>query len=75
MPTVTINRAECTGCTSCWSTCPAVFEEDPGDGLSRIIEQFRKEGDISNGEIPENLAVCAQEAADTCPVSVITLTS
>lgn len=75
MPTITINRAECTSCSTCWSTCPDVFEEDPEDGMSRIVEQYRKEGNLSKGEIPEDLAACAQEAADICPVSIITLTS
>jgi len=75
MPTVTINRAECTSCTTCWSTCSEVFEEDPKDGMSRIVERYRKGGDFSKGEIPEDLAPCAQEAADICPVSIITLSS
>ena len=73
MPSVTINRAECTSCTTCWSTCPEVFEEDPKDGMSRIVEQYRKSGDLATGEIPDDHAPCVQEAADTCPVSIITL--
>jgi ferredoxin len=74
MPSVTINRAECTSCTTCWSTCPTVFEEDPADGMSRIVEQYRKGGDPGTGEIPAEHAACAQEAADICPVSIITVT-
>lgn len=73
MPTVTINRADCTSCTTCWSTCPAVFEEDPDDGMSRIVKQFRKSGDKATGEIPPEYEACAQEAADICPVSIITV--
>jgi len=73
MPSVTINRAECTSCTMCWSTCPEVFEEDPKDGMSRIVEQYRKNGDFATGEIPDEHATCVQEAADICPVSIITL--
>jgi ferredoxin len=75
MPSVTINRAECTSCTTCWSTCPEVFEEDPKDGMSRIVEHYRKSGDLANGEIPDEHAACAQEAADICPVSIITLSA
>jgi ferredoxin len=52
-----------------------VFEEDPKDGMSRIIEQYRRERDVSKGEIPKDLAACAQEAADSCPVSIITVSS
>jgi ferredoxin len=40
--------------------------------LSRIVEKYRKDGDKASGEIPEDQA-CAQEAADICPVSIITL--
>ena len=73
MPTVTINRAECTSCSTCWSTCPAVFEEDPDDGMSRIVEQYRKSGDKAAGEIPPEQEACAHEAADICPVLIITV--
>ena len=73
MLSVTINRFECTSCSTCWNTCPEVFEEDPKDGMSRIVEQYRKSGDLATGEIPDEHAPCVQEAVDTCPVSIITL--
>jgi len=73
MPTVTIKRTGCTSCSTCWSTCPDVFEEDPDDGMSRIVEKYRKGIDKATGEISEDQAPCAQEAADICPVSIITL--
>ncbi len=75
MPSVTINRADCTSCSTCWSTCPAVFEEDPDDGMSRIVEQYRRNGDKGAGEIPEEHTPCVQDAVDTCPVSIITLSA
>jgi ferredoxin len=73
MPTVTINRTDCTSCSACWSTGPDVFEEDPDDGLCRIVEKFRKGGNKATGEIPEQHSACAQDAADGCPVSIITM--
>ncbi|HVP19789.1 MAG TPA: ferredoxin [Spirochaetia bacterium] len=68
---VSIDRAECTSCSLCWSDCPDIFEEDPNDGLSRIVEKFRIAGDLARGEAPDTLRKAAQAAADDCPVSVI----
>lgn len=73
MPTVTINREECTSCTSCWETCPEVFEEDPGDGKSSIKEASRTSGNLGEGNVPADLLTCVQDAADACPVEIITV--
>lgn len=73
MPKITITRTDCTSCTSCWSVCPDIFEEDPDDGLSRIVEEFRTGGDPAIGEVTADHEACAQEAADSCPVSIITV--
>jgi len=73
MPKININRAECTSCTTCWSTCPEVFEEDPKDGMSRIVEKYCTGGNPGTGEIPAEHEACAREAADICPVSIITV--
>lgn len=51
---IAIDRNDCTSCTSCWNTCPEIFEEDPDDGLSRIIEKYQTSGDPANGEIPDD---------------------
>jgi ferredoxin len=74
MPSITINRAECTSCSTCWSTCPDVFEEDPYDKLSRILEKYRVGGGPSTGESPAEYETRAEDAADICPVSIITVT-
>lgn len=67
----TIDRANCTSCGTCWSTCPEFFEENPDDHLSQVMKPFRLNGDPGRGEAPENLEGCVQEAADLCPVQVI----
>ncbi len=64
-------REDCTSCALCWSDCPDIFEEDPKDGMSRIVEKLRVSGDIARGEAPESLRSGAQGAADSCPVSII----
>lgn len=71
MVKVTIDRAGCISCESCWTLCPDVFKEDPGDGLSSIVEQYRVNNDPAEGEVPDDLVDCAVEAADSCPVTVI----
>jgi len=68
---VTIDRAGCISCESCWTLCPDVFEQDPADDLSSVTEQYRVDGNTAEGEVPDDLADCAVEAADSCPVTVI----
>lgn len=49
----------CTGCGLCADTCPAVFE---------------MEGDLAKVKVdpvPPEAEVCAQDAADECPVTAI----
>jgi ferredoxin len=70
---VTIDRNECTSCGTCWDTCPAFFEENPDDHFSRVIEKFRLNGNNAGGTPTKDLEACVTEAADLCPVSIITL--
>jgi len=57
---VNLNQEECIGCGVCAQICPEVFELNEDAGKARVI---RPEG-----------AECAQEAADSCPVSCIEVT-
>lgn len=75
MPTVQIDRDECILCGSCWEDCPEVFEESPDDGLSQILEQYRVDDDPAQGEVPDELESCVQNAADICPVEIIHVTA
>jgi len=67
---VRIDRDECISCATCWEGCPEVFEEGPEDGFSQIIEQYRVDGDLAQGEVPEEES-CVREAAADCPVEII----
>jgi ferredoxin len=68
---VIIERETCVSCGSCWETCPALFEQDPDDSFSRIIDKYRINGNIAEGTLTEDLIPCAQEALDLCPVQII----
>jgi ferredoxin len=70
---VAIDREGCTSCAACWEECPELFEESPDDGLSRVVEEHQVGDDPARGVVPEGLETCAQNAADGCPVAVITL--
>lgn len=69
-----IDRPNCTSCGTCWDTCPEFFEEDPDDHFSRIIGKFRVGGSKTEGSVPDDLEDCVKEAADLCPVQIITVT-
>ncbi|MFH0968861.1 MAG: ferredoxin [Methanobacteriota archaeon] len=68
---IKIERKECTTCGSCWDTCSEVFEENPDDSFSQIVEKFRINGNIAEGIPDPKLEECAQDAADACPVAII----
>ena len=53
---------DCIGCGLCEGTCPDVFSIGD-DGVAHAIE----------GDVPEDSEDGAQEAADNCPVSAITV--
>ena len=69
---VRIERDNCTSCASCWTLCPDLFEESPEDHFSQVTEPNRA-GSNSEGNVPEDLEGCAVQAADECPVQIITL--
>jgi ferredoxin len=68
---VTIDRDECISCGVCWTTCPEVFEENEDDGLSQIVEEYRVDDREDEGQAPEDLEDCLQDAAADCPVEII----
>lgn len=58
----TIDRDGCIGCEVCVGTCPDVFQM-VGDGKAEVI----------GNEIPKDAEDAAMEAAESCPVDVITV--
>ena len=57
-----IQRDGCISCGLCEGTCPQVF---------RMAEDGRAEVYVDS--VPADAAAAAQEARDSCPVSVITV--
>ncbi|MDO8842637.1 ferredoxin [Methanocalculus sp.] len=70
---VSIDRMACISCGSCWDTCPDFFEQNPDDSFSQIIEEFRQNGMIAEGESPQDQNDCILDAADLCPVQIISV--
>lgn len=58
----TIERNGCIGCGLCSETCPSVFRMDD-EGLAEVYIDL----------IPDDEKAAAQEAAESCPVSVISI--
>ena len=57
-----IDRDGCIGCELCSQICPDVFRMDD-EGLAEVY----------TNPVPEDSEEPAQEAADNCPVGVITV--
>jgi len=57
-----IDRSGCIGCGLCADTCPEVFVM-AADNIADVLAET----------VPEDKEDCAVEAAEGCPVSVITV--
>ncbi len=67
---VNIDRDGCIECGACESSCDQVFKL-PDNDKAIIVEKYQLDGKPESGEVPPELESCAQEAADACPVVVI----
>ena len=52
---------------------PGFLRADPDDTFSQVVEKYRLDGKIGEGLLPADLEPCAQDAADLCPVQIITI--
>jgi ferredoxin len=69
---IEIDRAKCIACGTCYSLDPLHFEpgEDRKSNVVGGIENEKSEGHFDDENIEE-----AQEAAESCPVSIIKVTT
>jgi len=66
---ISIDRERCIECGACEQTCSEIFVVESGQKAS-IVRKYQK--DVPDvGEIPDTLVSCANEAAASCPVQVI----
>ena len=63
---VALDRTKCIGCGSCFGACPDVFEMEKIDGKSGL-----KGAQLQDNQEIETTIMCAQEAAEVCPVKCI----
>ncbi len=68
---ITIDRENCTSCGTCWEICPDIFEENPDDSRSQIVEKYRLNGNNAEGRPSADFEDCSTGAAGSCCVEVI----
>ncbi len=71
MAKVRIDKDTCIGCGACWALVPSFFEQNPDDGKSQVVEQYRVGGDPTVGEVPDDVLDDVKSAAEGCPVEAI----
>ncbi len=71
MMKVSINQDECIECGLCQQACSEVFVVESGEKAS-IAKKHQTSGP-AEGKVGDKLGDCVQEAADGCPVEVITI--
>jgi len=68
---VTIDQDGCIECGACEQSCSEVFVVKIGEKAS-VVQKYQI--NISRiGEIPNDLATCAEDAVASCPVQVISI--
>ncbi len=73
MAKVKIDKDSCIGCGACWALAPSFFEQNPDDGKSQVVEQYRVGGDPTVGEVPDEMLDDVKSAVEGCPTGSITL--
>jgi ferredoxin len=69
---IEIDRTGCIACGSCYSIDPSHYEPDD-EGKSAVVGG-ETDANASSGTFDDDEIENAQEAEDSCPVSVITVT-
>jgi len=68
---ITIDRENCSSCGTCWEGCPEIFEQNPDDSFSQIVEKYRLNGNNAEGRPAEEFEDCSARAAEDCCAEVI----
>jgi ferredoxin len=65
-----IDQDGCIECGLCQQTCAEIFFVENGQKAS-IVEKYQKNSP-NEGEVPDKLSSCVNDAVESCPVQVIT---
>jgi len=68
---ITIDRENCSSCGTCWEGCPEIFEQNPDDSFSQIVEKYRLNKNNAEGRPAEEFEDCSARAAEDCCAEVI----
>jgi ferredoxin len=68
---VVIDQDGCIECGACQQSCSEVFIINTGEKAS-VTSKYQVNSP-NTGAIPDDLAACAEDAAASCPVQVITV--
>jgi len=63
-------ESECIGCNSCVEIAPQLFQMDE-DGIAVLLHKTTTHGPFEVGEVFDEDASDAAEAAEACPVQII----
>ncbi len=63
-------KEKCLSCGACVAICPKFFEINEKDGLA-ILKNSKKVGE--NFELEIDKIGCLKDAAESCPVKIITI--
>ncbi|MHA1713863.1 MAG: ferredoxin [Candidatus Ranarchaeia archaeon] len=70
--TIEIKRDQCTACGTCYSLDPDHFEGDD-EGYAKVIGG-ETSAELSKGSFDDDGVAEAQDAAESCPEQIITVT-
>lgn len=68
---IVLDRGNCSVCGTCWEIYPDIFEQNPDDSFSQIVEKYQVDNDNAVGRPPAEFEECAAKAADLCCSEVI----
>ncbi len=70
MPKIIHQRKKCIGCGACVAVCPKFFKIDEKNSLARLKNSKK----VSNNfELEVEDIDCIKEAAEMCPLKIITI--
>ncbi len=73
MVIITLQRKKCIGCNYCVEVAPEQFRMSKKDGKSTLINSYERKGFFTLKESDDAIFEQAQNAADMCPVKIISV--